>query len=222
MGRIIDKTGEKFGRLTVIKLEGISGKEARWICQCDCGNETTVRSGNLTSGAVKSCGCYKHEYLVNSHTVHGGAKCEGKRTKLYSIWIGMRRRCYDRNDANYPRYGGRGIVVCNEWKNDFAIFREWAIKNGYSSDLTIDRIDNDKEYSPENCRWTGALEQARNRRSNKVITFNGETHTAIEWEEKLGFSRGTISRRITSRGWSVERALTEPIHEEPRGRWLHE
>lgn len=132
----------------------------------------------------------------------------------------MRRRCYDENSINYNYYGLRGITVCDDWKDDFEKFKEWALSSGYDSTLTIDRIENDKGYSPENCRWIGAKEQARNRRSNNVITFNGETHTAVEWEEKLGFSRGTISRRIRSRGWSVERALTEPIHAENRGRWL--
>ncbi len=122
--------------------------------------------------------------------------------------------------ADNDRYGGRGIEICNEWRENFAAFRAWAVKNGYRHNLTIDRIDNDKGYSPENCRWVSVKEQALNRRSNRVVTFNGETHTFYEWDEILGFTRGTISRRVTSRGWSIERALTEPIHTQNRGRWL--
>lgn len=216
-----DLTGMKFNRLTVIRpSEKSRTGETRWVCRCDCGKETIVQSNNLKSGLVKSCGCLRHEYLVDAHTTHGGSKRGGKRTRLYSVWIGMRRRCYDRSDANYHRYGACGITVCDEWKDDFAAFRAWAVKNGYKKNLTIDRIDNNKGYSPGNCRWAGATIQARNRRSNNVITFNGETHIAIEWDEILGFTRGTVSRRIKSRGWSIERALTEPIHRENRGRWL--
>ncbi len=220
MERIIDKTGKKYGLLTVIERADSKNGETRWICQCYCGRKTVVRGGNLTSGAIKSCGCLRKERATEGHTTHGASKENGKRSKLYSIWIGMRRRCYDENSINYNYYGLRGITVCDDWKDDFEKFKEWALSSGYDSTLTIDRIENDKGYSPENCRWIGAKEQARNRRSNNVITFNGETHTAVEWEEKLGFSRGTISRRIRSRGWSVERALTEPIHAENRGRWL--
>ena len=215
-----DLTGMKFNRLTVIRpAEKSKTGETRWVCLCDCGKEIIVQSNNLKSGQVKSCGCYRHERAVETHTTHGGANVDGKRTKLYSIWVGMRQRCYYKNDAEYSNYGGRGITVCDEWKDDFSAFRDWALANGYNHGLTIDRIDNDKGYSPENCRWAGAVEQARNRRSNLTITFNGETHIAIEWEEILGFPRGTLSRRIKSCGWPIERALTEPIHTENRGRW---
>lgn len=217
-----DLTGKRFGRLTVIGPDGRSetGHTSLWECVCDCGAKITVRGTNLKNGSSQSCGCYRHEYLVEAHTTHGGAKREGKRTKLYSVWIGMRRRYYDENDGNYHRYGGRGIEICDGWRENFAAFRAWAVKNGYRHNLTIDRIDNDKGYSPENCRWISVKEQALNRRSNRVVTFNGETHTFYEWDEILGFTRGTISRRVTSCGWSIERALTEPIHTQNRGRWL--
>lgn len=129
----------------------------------------------------------------------------------------MLGRCRDKNNKDY---GGRGITVCDEWESSFPSFREWALSSGYKHGLTIDRIDNNKGYSPDNCRWVGAKEQALNRRSNRIATFNGETHTFYEWDEILGFTRGTISQRVTSRGWSIERALTEPIHTQNRGRWL--
>lgn len=213
-----DLTGQKFTRLTVIRpAEKSRTGETRWVCRCDCGKETIVQSNNLKSGLVKSCGCYRTDYLSEAHTKHGGAKRQGKRTKLYSIWIGMRRRCFDESSPSYPNYGGRGITICPEWKDDFSAFRSWAVKNGYKPNLSIDRIDNDGGYSPENCRWADARTQALNRRSNRHITFNGETHTAYEWDIILGFKRGTISRRVASFGWPIERALTEPIH---NGRWL--
>lgn len=208
-----DLTGMKFNRLTVIRpAESSKTKETRWICRCDCGKEVIVQSNNLKSGQVKSCGCYRHEKAVKMHTKHGSAKRNEKRERLYSIWAGMKSRCYGENEPNFHRYGGRGIAVCDEWKDDFSIFRDWAINNGYSPELTIDRIDNSKGYSPDNCRWATSKEQALNRRSNRIITFNGETHSASEWEEILGFPRGTISRRIKKFGWTIDRALTEPIH----------
>lgn len=208
-----DLTGQKFGRLTVLKHAGYneSGHTALWECTCECGKVVTVRGTNLISGSTTSCGCYKHEFLVEYHTTHGD-----RDTRIYNIWSKMRGRCNDKTDADY---GGRGITVCEEWDKSFEVFRDCAIANGYADHLTIDRIDNNGNYCPENCRWTDARQQARNRRSNNVITFNGETHLAIEWDEILGFSRGTVSRRIKSRGWTVERALTEPIHTKHRGRW---
>lgn len=208
-----DLTGMKFNRLTAIRpAEKSRTGETRWVCLCDCGKEVIVQSNNLKSGLVKSCGCYRHEYLVEAHTTHGGTKQEGKRTRLYSVWVGMRRRCFDKNDAGYQRYGMRGITVCDDWKDDFAKFRAWAVKNGYRPNLTIDRIDNDKGYSPDNCRWTGAKDQARNRRSNRVIAFNGETHILVEWAEITGLPRSTLYDRIVKYSWPVERALTEPLH----------
>lgn len=209
-----DLTGQRFGRLVVIGPDGKSenGHTTLWKCICDCGAEVTVRGTNLKSGATQSCGCYEHDRLAELHTTHGG-----RGTLLYSVWASMLGRCRDKNNKDY---GGRGITVCDEWESSFPNFREWALSSGYKLGLTIDRIDNNKGYSPDNCRWVGAKEQALNRRSNRIATLNGETHTFYEWDEILGFTRGTISQRVTSRGWSIERALTEPIHTQNRGRWL--
>ena len=122
----------------------------------------------------------------------------------------MKKRCYNEPTDNYYLYGGRGIEICPEWKEDFQTFYDWAINNGYDETLTIDRIDSNDMYSPENCRWSDNTEQQRNKRNNRLITFNGETHCLAEWAEITGINRSTISDRIDKYDWPIERALTEP------------
>ena len=197
--KFIDLTGKRFNRLTVIKRVELKGKSTRWLCKCDCGNETIVTSEKLKSGHTKSCGCYCHD-LVRKHGKYG--------TRIYKIWQSMKARC---NNTKTPYYGGRGITVCDEWLNDFKAFYDWAMANGYRDDLTIDRINNDGNYEPSNCRWITMKEQANNTRSNHNITFNGETHSLSEWSRILGIHSHTLSNRIY-RGWSIKRAFTEPIH----------
>lgn len=136
----------------------------------------------------------------------GNYRHGGSGTRIYRIWKSMRERCNTPTSSNYKKYGGRGIKICSEW-DDFAVFREWALSHGYSDDLTLDRIDNGKGYSPDNCRWTTYLEQAQNTRNTKIIEFNGERLSQSAWERKLGFRTGLISGRL-SRGWNIERALT--------------
>ena len=131
-------------------------------------------------------------------------------SRLYSIWRHMKERCHNENHIAFPRYGGRGISVCDQWKNDFFQFKEWSLKNGYREDLTIDRIDNDGNYCPENCRWATRTEQQNNRAVNHFLTFKGETHTIAEWSRIIGMSRITIRSRIRE-GWTIEEALTRPI-----------
>ena len=187
-----DLTGERFGRLTVIGLHQTETRKTYWECQCDCGNKKVVRSDSLQCGAIRSCGCLKKEqdkqnlwsseakkkYLAN------GGKFSG--TRLYEIWKGMKSRCYYEKDSRYSRYGGRGIAMCDEWRKDFLAFREWALNNGYSETLTIDRIDNDGNYCPENCRWATIKEQCRNRSSNIKIKIGSEEKTFTEWCEIFG------------------------------------
>ncbi len=206
MSRLIDLTGKRVGNLTVVqRAENDKFGNTRWICRCDCG-KTVIRHGhNLRDGKSLDCGCGLPRRMSVIATKHGG-----KGTRLYSIWIDMNRRCNDPKAPHYENYGGRGIRVCVAW-SDFAVFREWANDNGYDDRLTIDRIDNNEGYSPENCRWTTIKTQENNRRNNTLLTLNKETRTLSQWAEITGIHRATISRRIFVYGWPVERALTEPV-----------
>lgn len=159
-----DITGQKFGKLTALRIIG-QDKYSRniWECLCDCGKLTEVMIGNLTSGDTKSCGC-NHD----GHPIHKETK-----TRLYNIWMGMKGRCYCKTDDAYDNYGARGVVICDEWKNDFLTFREWAYNNGYSDTLTIERKNVDGNYCPENCCWISKGSQANNKRN--TIKINGKT-----------------------------------------------
>jgi hypothetical protein len=204
----IDMVGKRFGRLVVIgRADDIDPGRPRWLCRCDCGNERVVRGISLRKGDTKSCGCIQKErmkLLSESHITHGKSK-----TRLYRIWFNIKCRCYKSSFPDYARYGGRGIKVCDEWKDNFQAFYDWSTSNGYLENLTIDRIDNDGDYSPQNCRWVNTEVQNNNTRRNYYITLNGETLTLSQWAKKCGINRNTLYSRITKYGWSVERALTE-------------
>lgn len=177
MGKLIDLTGQRFGRLTVIERAGTQCGHVMWRCVCDCGNQVLSPSGDLRKGKTKSCGCAKKKRAASMAKMGGEARGDQMRkhglsgTRLYNIWKAMRERCNNPHDKFYPDYGGRGISVCPEW-NDFAVFHEWAMANGYDPDApfgecTIDRVDNDKGYEPSNCRWISLTGQANNRRKRK-------------------------------------------------------
>lgn len=207
MGKFLDLTGQRFGRLTVISF---SHKNKRgvvyWSCKCDCGKETVASRSDLRGGNTQSCGCYRLQRIKETNSTH-----QESHTRLFKTWCSMRERCtYPRNN-HYHIYGGRGIKVCDEWQ-EFIPFRDWALANGYRDDLTIDRIDPDGNYCPENCRWTDAKTQANNKRNNRLIEYKGQTKTLAQWcRDFPGLSAGTIKSRIYLYGWSVERAFETPV-----------
>ena len=169
MSKVIDLTGQRFVRLTVIeRRESTKDGQATWLCQCDCGNQSVVTGGHLRTGHSTSCGCLQIEKRSQgNHVIHGK-----KHTRLYGVWAGMKKRCYNPKYEAYNRYGGRGITVCDEWLHDFGAFYDWAMDNGYDESAaygkcTLDRIENDKGYSPENCRWVDMKTQSNNRSDSK-------------------------------------------------------
>ena len=157
---LIDLTGRKFGRLTVLKREKPINKRTLWLCVCDCGKEVIVESYNLRKGHTQSCGCFQAEATSKANKTHGL-----RNTRVYRIWNCMKNRCYQKSYHAYNHYGGRGITICDEWLHDFQAFHDWAMANGYEDSLSIDRIDNNKGYQPDNCRWVTMAEQNKNKRA---------------------------------------------------------
>jgi len=197
---------DKFFRLTVISFEGRNKSyDSLWLCQCDCGHELIVRGGALKNGHTKSCGCLQKERVSKSHTTHGFSH-----EKLYKVWIGIKGRCYNPKDWSFKNYGARGILIYKEWNENYMAFRNWSKINGYKEGLTIDRINNDGNYEPSNCRWIPKSIQSKNRRNRKILTFNGITKKVIDWACITNIPGRNINQRIRS-GWSPERALTTKI-----------
>lgn len=184
------------GRFTVISR--VSG--GAWLCRCECGNESHVMTGNLLKGSSRSCGCLWKERI----TTHGLTKMAE-----YTIWKGMRSRCLSKSDGAWRNYGGRGIAVCREW-DDFMVFlRDMGMRPSASHDL--DREDNDKGYSKDNCRWITHQANLNNRRTNRRITYDGKCQTIAQWSVELGIKYRTLNNRL-NRGWSTERAFSEGIN----------
>lgn len=208
MGKFKDITGQKFGRLTVIeRLENDKWKQARWKCLCECGNYTICITRDLKKGAVKSCGCLHKEIVKKVNTKHGL-----KKTRLYRLWNTIKRRCYNKNSEKYKNYGGREITMCDEWKNDFKVFHDWAYANGYDENApkgscTIDRINVNGNYEPSNCRWTTNKEQQRNRSNNHFITYKGETHCISEWAEILDIKPSYLYHKLKKDNFDIEKLL---------------
>lgn len=206
----VNLIGQKFGRLLVVGVGEyyVSPKGAKvkqWECKCDCGNTTFASTIQLHDGKKKSCGCLTKESATLKSKTHG---MYGSR--LYNIYSSMVQRCTNPNNTDFHNYGGRGITVCEEWL-DFENFKKWAIENGYADDLTIDRADVNGNYEPSNCRWTSSKKQNNNRRNNRLLTFNGETHTMAEWADITGIRYAVLACRIINHKWSVERALTQEV-----------
>lgn len=186
--------GLKIGRLFVLEREGTnSDNRATWICLCDCGEKTVVTGKHLRNGDTKICGCLDIDKKKERMTKHGRAK-----TRLYNIYSDIKKRCYNSNFKFYQYYGGRGIKVCNEWfgENGFINFYNWAMNNGYSDDLSIDRIDVNGNYEPSNCRWATMKEQNNNKINSHFVTINGITKTIGEWADISGLSFSVIRSRV--------------------------
>ena len=196
--KIVDLTGKRFGYLKVIKQDGVIRSHKTWLCECDCGNKKVVIGSKLLQGQVKSCGCM-HNFYGHHQT----------NTRLYHIWCTMKARCNRKSSNKYKEYGGRGIKLCEEWQS-FEPFYEWSLKNGYSDDLSIDRIDVNGNYEPDNCRWATNITQSNNKRDTKRYLYKGEPHTIRELSILSGKSYGLIDKRMR-RGWSVEDAIEVPL-----------
>lgn len=202
MKKCIDLSGKKFGKLLVCNrcsdyIQPNGQHKVMYECLCDCGNTVVTRADYIKNGHTQSCGCLQGINLRK----HGKGN-----TRIYEIWCNIKTRCYNKSNKRYLDYGGRGITVCDEWLHDFQAFYDWSMANGYRDDLTIDRIDNNKGYLPDNCRWVTQKEQQNNRRNNHLITYNGKTQTLAQWADEIGLSYKTIQSRI-KRGWNIEKAL---------------
>ena len=201
-----DLTGKKFNMLTVQSFAYIKESHAYWNCICDCGKTSVVCGSRLISNRTRSCGCLGPGLSRTRNATQNGAS----KTRLYRLLYGMRDRCYNKNGKDYKNYGGRGIRICDEWLQNPNTFIQWANDNGYKNGLSIDRINVNGNYEPNNCRWVSAKTQANNRRSNLIITFEGKTMSAAEWCELKGWNRHVIPERLR-KGWSLERAMTTPL-----------
>lgn len=186
--KVVDLIGRKFGSLSVIERDTTVVGRAYWICKCDCGNIVSVRGSRLSGGITKSCGCKQH---VGKH----GDAIQGNIKRLYRIYNNMLSRCYNPNSSEYANYGGRGISVFHEWRDDYIAFKEWAMNNGYNDSLSIDRIDVDGDYEPSNCRWATRIEQNNNKRNHVLITLGERTMNAKQWSKELGINYVTIISR---------------------------
>lgn len=202
MPPLIDLTGQRYGKLVCLyRVENDNYGRSKWRCQCDCGKVIDTSSNYLRTGSVSSCGCLRHH-------INGSAY-----DKLYKRWIHMKQRCYDPNLKMYKYYGGRGIKVCDEWRNNYEAFREWAYENGYDDSLparecSLDRIDSNGDYEPGNCRWTDIYTQNNNKSDNRLITLNGETKTLAQWVRATGINRSTLENRIIRWGYDAEKLLS--------------
>lgn len=204
-----DLTGKQFGEWTVLELCGKNKyMERLWKCKCSCGAIAEVTSRSLIGGYSKSCRNCAYKKNGENQKKHGMS-----RSRVYKIYNGMLNRCYNKNNYTFEHYGGRGITVCDEWMGEYGFknFYEWSLENGYEPTLTIDRIDVNGNYEPNNCRWADAKTQANNKRNNINITYNGKSQTLAQWSKELEINFYTLYARIEKRNWNIERAFTTKI-----------
>jgi len=198
--------GTTFNELIILEYIGLNkAKQRLWKCQCSCGNITKVTTCDLRSGKTKSCGCLQRRRSSEFNFKHGLT-----RSLEYRTWCNIKNRCYNPNNKDYHNYGGRGIYVCDTWINSFETFIQDMGRKSFKG-ATLDRIDNNGPYSPDNCRWASQTEQARNRSNNHLITFNGKTQCLAAWAEELNLKYHTLKCRILYYGWSIEKAFTMPL-----------
>ncbi len=212
--RVKDLTGQKFGRLTVIKFSRINSPSTLWLCRCKCGKKKDVSRGNLMQGTV-SCGCWRRERIRRANYFHGQS-VRGNVSPEYRCWRGMIQRCFNKNSTGFANWGGRGITVCKKWRDSFSAFYADVGPRpgpGYS----IDRIDNGKSYTKSNTRWATKKQQARNTKTNRVIKFQGEKLCITAWAEKYNIRADTLFHRL-NQGWPVKRALQAPVRKHTQKR----
>lgn len=204
----IDISGNRYGRLVAInpirKNNGIY-----WVCKCDCGNTTEVLAQHLKRGLIRSCGCLRRD-ISSEAKKHGWSG-----TRIYKEWKGIKDRCLNARTPAYKNYGGRGITICEEWLGEKGPenFINWALNNGYDDTLTIERKDVNGNYCPENCCWIPLGEQALNTRANVYLEYNGESKPIAQWAKEYGINYQVFHNRVRNLGWSMERALHEPVHQ---------
>lgn len=207
--RISIKAGDRYGRLTILReVEPVitpTNKQRCFECVCDCGSVKRYRLCSMRSGGTVSCGCFAKEVASESARTHGLSS-----SVEYGIWSNMIRRCNNENDANYHNYGGRGIAVCDRWRQSFSAFYE-DMGARPSVKHSIDRINNNGNYEPSNCRWATAKEQSRNKRMNYLVEYNGETKCVSEWAEVYGFKPSILYNRLVKQGWPFEKAVSWPV-----------
>lgn len=210
MPKPINAIGMRIGMLEVVeRAENTKQGATRWICKCDCGNLITLTQAQIKKKTKDNCGCVKKKHF---NATHGCSE-----TRLYYAWSLMISRCERPKNRAYKYYGQRGITVCDEW-HDFLNFKAWVDATKPEGEYTLDRIDNNKGYSPDNCRWADKKTQANNRRSNVEIEYNGETHNLSEWSELLGFDYKRVHNRIHKLGWTFEKAISTPVDKKKRNK----
>lgn len=204
--KYINKKYNKLIILSIIKNDYDINK-TKVLCKCDCGNEKVIYLGNVIRGLTKSCGCIRKKNGYKQGTnkkTHGQSK-----TKLYRVYKNVINRCYNKNHDHYKHYGGRNIKMCDEWLNDFMSFYNWAYDNGYTDMLTIDRIDNNGNYEPNNCRWVDMSVQSNNKRNTVYLTYNNKTQSMKQWANELGLNYEHFRYRIRNKSMSIDEAIAD-------------
>lgn len=204
MGKFRDLTGQRFGRLEAIRLDGHDKRGlSKWLCKCDCGTEKTIVMSHLVRGLTSSCGCYNKEKTTKDNLTHNMSN-----TRIYRTWAGMKKRCLNPNETYYSYYGGRGITICDKWLKFEGFYEDMG--STYDDSLTLDRINSNGNYEKSNCVWSTKLVQANNKRNNRILTYNGVTDTISNLCRDNNINKYLVKDRLKL-GWSVEKAFNTPI-----------